>query len=201
MSVYAPAVSVAAVKCLRDPAQVAALLDPTRRLILARLAEPDSAAGLSRTLGQPRQRLNYHLRELEKAGLVELHERRQRGNCTERVMRAVARSYVITPGVLGGLFADPGRQVGGTTPDTLLALAGRILDDVAELSEAGEASGERAATLAATAEIRFARPEDRDAFAEDVQHEVAALIREYHDESGPEAYTIFMGAYPVRAGA
>ncbi|MCH7961091.1 MAG: helix-turn-helix transcriptional regulator [Planctomycetes bacterium] len=192
---------IAAVKCLREPAQVAALLDPTRQLILARLGQPDSAAGLARTLDQPRQRLNYHLRELEKAGLVELYEQRRRGNCVERVMRAVARSYVIAPEVLGSLFADPDQPPAEGTPDTLLALAGRVFNDVAELSEAGDAAGERAATVAATAEIRFARPEDRDAFAEDVQHEVAALIREYHDESGPEAYTIFMGAYPVRDGA
>ena len=188
---------IAAIKCLRESAQVAALLDPARQLILARLAEPDSAAGLARTLDQPRQRINYHLRELEKAGLVELCEQRRRGNCTERVMRAVARSYVITPGVLGDLFAGSDRLPDGTDPDRLLALAGRVIDDVAELSEAGGASGERPVTIAATSEIRFARPEDREAFAEDVQHELASLIREYHDESAAGAYTFFMGAYPA----
>ncbi|NIP81922.1 MAG: helix-turn-helix domain-containing protein, partial [Gemmatimonadetes bacterium] len=58
-----------------------------RRLLDALLERPDSAVGLARRLGDTRQRLNYHLRVLEGAGLVELEEERPRRGVRERVMR------------------------------------------------------------------------------------------------------------------
>src|ERR687897_3489675 len=88
---------------VRRPEPAAALLDRTRQKLLAHLAEPDSASGLARRLRLPRQRINYHLRVLESAGLVELVEERRKGNCLERVVRATARSFVISPEALGGL--------------------------------------------------------------------------------------------------
>ena len=43
---------------------------------------------MGRDLGLSRQKVNYHLRALEDAGLVEHVEDRRRGNCTERIVRA-----------------------------------------------------------------------------------------------------------------
>ena len=63
---------------IHAPKAAAALLRPMRRLVLEHLKEPESAAGLARRLDIPRQRLNYHLRELEKQGLVECVEERRR---------------------------------------------------------------------------------------------------------------------------
>src|SRR5512134_4167603 len=71
--------------------RAAVLLDPLRMRLLAELREPDSAAGLARRLRLPRQRVNYHVRELEKQRLVELVGRRRRGNCTARLLRATSR--------------------------------------------------------------------------------------------------------------
>jgi hypothetical protein len=48
-------------------------------------------------LALPRQQVGYHLRALEQAGLVELVEERRKGNCIERIVRAAACSYVISP--------------------------------------------------------------------------------------------------------
>ena len=90
-----------------SPGRAAMLLDPLRLRLLEGLREPDSAAGLARRLRLPRQRVNYHLRELEKHKLVELVGRKRRGNCTARILRATARSYVISPAALGGVGADP----------------------------------------------------------------------------------------------
>lgn len=50
---------------IRNPQAAASALDPAHRAILERLNEPNSAAGLARQLGIPRQKLNYHLRQLE----------------------------------------------------------------------------------------------------------------------------------------
>ncbi|WP_347238120.1 helix-turn-helix domain-containing protein, partial [Dietzia sp. DQ11-38-2] len=85
-----------------DSAEAAtAALAPMRTRLLAELAEPGSATTLAARLGVPRQKLNYHLRQLEKHGLVELVEERRRGNVTERILRASSSSFVVSPGVMG----------------------------------------------------------------------------------------------------
>ena len=85
------------VAVIEDAAAAEASLDPLRSRILSALAEPGSATALGQRLGLPRQQVNYHLRTLEQHGLVELVEERRKGNTVERVMRATASSYVISP--------------------------------------------------------------------------------------------------------
>src|SRR5688500_12673650 len=85
---------------LLDDLETARLaLAPIRRRILAALAEPASAAGLAERIGMPRQKIGYHLRALEAAGLVRpAGERRKRG-FTERLFVA-AENYVLDPALL-----------------------------------------------------------------------------------------------------
>ena len=84
-------------------------LHPLRLEILRELAEPESAAGLARRIGVPRQQVNYHIRQLEGQGLVKLVGERRVRNCIERLVQAVGRSYLISPAALGKLGADPER--------------------------------------------------------------------------------------------
>ena len=57
------------VSVLRKAGQATTLFShPLRLKLLEQLIEPDSAGGLARRLGVPRQVLNYHLRELEGQG-------------------------------------------------------------------------------------------------------------------------------------
>ena len=90
------------VAVIEDPEAAEVSLDPVRSRLLAELAEPGSATSLAGTLGLPRQNVNYHLKALERHGLVELVEERKKGNMTERVLRATALSYVISPAALDG---------------------------------------------------------------------------------------------------
>ena len=92
---------------IEDPATAESLLDPVRTRLLEALAEPASATMLASRVGLPRQLVNYHLRTLERHGLVELEAERRKGNVTERIMRASAGSYVISPAALTGLQPDP----------------------------------------------------------------------------------------------
>ena len=85
------------VAVIEEPAAAEASLDPIRARILAALAEPGSAAMLAARLGLARQKANYHLKELERHGLVELAEERRKGNVTERVYRAAAASFGSGP--------------------------------------------------------------------------------------------------------
>src|SRR5262252_11113214 len=98
------------VTVIEDPAAAEASLDPIRARLLAALVEPGSATMLAARVGLPRQKVNYHLHELERHGLVELVEERRKGNMTERVLRATASSYVISPAALSPLAPDPARS-------------------------------------------------------------------------------------------
>jgi DNA-binding transcriptional ArsR family regulator len=186
---------------VRDPGQAAALLQPQRLRLLGGLGGPDSAAGLARRFGLPRQQVNYHLRELERAGLVELVEERRRGNCVERVMVATARRVVISPEVLGGL------DVGGDvvrdrfSPSALVGVAARAIRELAELErETGEEGG-RPATLTLESEVRFADLAARNAFAKELSDAVAHLVVKYHDAAATEspAFRVVVAAYPSPA--
>src|SRR6267142_2787415 len=94
---------------------------------------PGSASTLAGRVGLTRQKANYHLRALERHGLVELVEERRRGNCTERVLQATAASYVISPTALSAVAPDPSREPDQRSARWLLAVAGRLVREVGEL--------------------------------------------------------------------
>ncbi|MCH7527740.1 MAG: helix-turn-helix transcriptional regulator, partial [Planctomycetes bacterium] len=58
--------------------RAATMLHPLRLRLLQNLQEPDSSSGLARRLDLPRQKVNYHLRALEKEDLVEFVEERRK---------------------------------------------------------------------------------------------------------------------------
>jgi DNA-binding transcriptional ArsR family regulator len=169
---------------IHAPKAAAALLRPMRRLVLEHLKEPESAAGLARRLDIPRQRLNYHLRELEKQGLVECVEERRRGNCTERMLKATARAFLITPQALGALGQEGG-DGDRFSAAYLASTAARTLREIADLSARASAEGRRLATLTIETEIRFASTASRAAFADDLADAVARLAAKYHDDGAP----------------
>lgn len=170
---------------IADPAAAGVSLDPVRARLLAELAEPGSASSLAARLGLPRQKVNYHLRTLERHGLVELVEERRKGNMTERLLRATAASYVISPGALGAVAPDPGRAPDRLSARWLVALAARTVRDVGELLAGATRAGRRLATFALDGEVRFASAADRAAFAEELAAAVTALVGKYHDETAP----------------
>ncbi len=170
---------------ISSPGRAAMMLDPLRLRLLEGLREPDSAAGLARRLRLPRQRVNYHLRELEKHKLVELVGRKRRGNCTARILRATARAYVISPAALGGVGADPAAVKDRFSAAYLLAVTSRTLRDVGELDERAQKAGKRLATLALETEVRFASADARASFAEELTAAFAQVASKYHDAQAP----------------
>jgi len=175
----------AALRVVRDSEPAAALLDPVRQRLLAELRQPDSASGLARRLRLPRQRLNYHLRVLESAGMVELVEERRKGNCLERVVRATARSFIISPEALGPLGLPVEMAPDRLSSAYLVAAAGRTIREVGALEERARTEQKRLATLTLEGEVRFASAESRAAFAEELAAAMARLSAKYHDERAP----------------
>lgn len=183
------------------PERAAALFDPERRRLVEALREaPDSASGLARRLGESRQRLNYHLRVLESAGLLELQEERRRGNCMERVMRVVARRFVVDPAALGDLGADPRDVADRFSATYLIALGARTIRELASLREKAASQRKRLATAALETEVRLASPADFDAFVQDLSRAVARVVARHHDDcAGGRSFRVIAGAYPAPA--
>jgi DNA-binding transcriptional ArsR family regulator len=186
------------VTVIENAAAAEASLDPVRSRLLAELSTPGSATTLALKVGLPRQQVNYHLRTLERHGLVELIEERRRGNMTERVMQATAASYVISPTALAALEPDPERSPDRLSAFWMLALAARLVRDVGSLLIGARKAGKRIATFALDGEVRFASANDRAAFAEEVSHAVAALVAKYHDDaaSGGRSHRIVVAIHP-----
>lgn len=186
-------------RVLRGPSQAATLLHQTRRALIEHLAEPDSAAGLARKLGTSRQRVRYHLRELEREGLVECVAERRSGNCVERLLRATARTYVISPEAIGSLGDAPAAASDRFSAGYLLASAARVVRDVGALEARARAESRRLATLTLQGEVRFASVETRAAFAADLTDLFAQLIARYHDDQAPDGrrYQLTVLAHPA----
>jgi DNA-binding transcriptional ArsR family regulator len=185
-----------------DGEAATALMHPTRLRILRALADPDSAAGLARRLDEPRQRLGHHLRALESVGLVELVGERRKGNMTERVLRASARSYVVDPEVLGPVAADPGGIRGGQpelATSYLVAVLTRGVRELARLRRLASGVGRRLPVLTLDTEVTFASPEAQAAFARDLSEAVSAVVARHHDgrSAGGRTFRLVVGAYPV----
>jgi len=174
------------VAVIADPAAAEASLDPIRARLLAELAEPGSASTLAGRTGLTRQKANYHLRSLERHGLLELVEERRKGNCTERVLQATASSYVISPAALAAVAPDPSRGPDQRSARWLLALAGRLVREVGELITRSGAAGKPLATLGIDSEIRFASAQDRAEFTAELADSVNGLVAKYHDEAAPD---------------
>lgn len=187
------------VEVLTDPDCAAALMDAGRRRLVEELREePASAAGLARRLGESRQRLNYHLRALEDAGLVELQEERRRGNCVERVLRVTARRFVVDPSVLGALAAG-GEASGDRFAATyLISLAARAIRELAGLREKAAREGRRLATGTVESRVELAEPADFPAFVEELSEAVAGVVAR-HDApgAGGRAFRVWTGSYPA----
>ncbi len=166
-----------------EPGTAAVALDATRARILAALAEPGSATSVAAALGMQRQQVNYHLRILELHGLVELVEERPRRGLTERVVQATARGYIVAPPSLGRDAARP-EGVDRLSSRYLIALAARLVQEVAALTRLADVAGKSLPTLAIDTDLRFASAADRAAFTRELTEAVTALAARYHDESG-----------------
>ncbi|MEM9891901.1 MAG: helix-turn-helix domain-containing protein [Actinomycetota bacterium] len=180
-----------------QPATAAAVLDPLRSQVLAALAEPGSASTVAEAIGQPRQKVNYHVRALEQLGLVELVEERPRRGLTERVVQATAEGYVLSPAVLGPNAATVERT-DRFSMRYLVALAARMIAEVGDLARRAEAAGKTLPTLSIDTDIRFANPADRAAFTQELADAVTTIAARYHDDSATDGrwHRLVVAAHP-----
>ncbi len=180
---------------IEDPAAAAVALDPIRSRLLQALVEPGSAAALASKIGITRQKVNYHLHALEAHGLVEVAEERKRGGITERVMRATAASYVVSPAALAEGAVDPDQAADRLSARYVVALAGRVVREVGDLARRAATAGKRLPTMAIDTEIRFRSAADRAAFADELTAALLELAARYHHDDG-RPHRLVVAAHP-----
>lgn len=187
------------VEVIGDPAAAVSALDPIRGRLLAELAEPASAATLASRVGITRQKVNYHLRALEQHRLVTVAGERRWGGLTERLLVATASSYVVSPGALGPVAADPDRTTDRMSASYLIAVAARAVREVGDLWHAALDKRKRLATLTIDTAVTFRSAADRAAFTDDLARAVTSLVARYHDESDPRGrpHRLVLAAYPM----
>lgn len=187
-----------AVALIDEPDLVATALSPLRRQLLERLAQPASASQVAAEMGLPRQRVGYHLRELERVGLIRLVEERQRRGCTERLLQATAGTFVVDPGVLAGPAPDREsvRAQDRYAAGHLLQAASATVRDVARMQAGADRSGTRLLTFTLEADVRFARPGDVHDFAEALAEALAATAARFDTPDG-RPHRVLVGGHPT----
>lgn len=182
-----------------DAKAVRTLADPMRRQILKLLSKPGSAVSVARELGMPRQRVGYHMRELEKHGFVELlREERKRG-CTERIMRRTSESILLAPDSFAEQRLHPQGVKDRFSNLYLIATATQMLREASQAEAANPAEDNQPSTFSLQFDVRLATPQDRTAFMEDLGREIAKLAVKYHQPQsrGGRPYRVVIGSYPA----
>jgi DNA-binding transcriptional ArsR family regulator len=188
------AAAMRAMDVVTDPERVAAAISPIRRRLLSELVTPGSATTLGKRLGLTRQRVNYHMRELERAGLIELVGERPRRGLTERLYRATARSVIVDPNVLGVASTVDADRFSSAH---LVGIAARAVREVAVLRDRAEEAGKPLATFTIDAEINLGTPDEFNSFAADLRASVAVLVERYHRPGKGRRHRVVATSYPV----
>jgi len=183
------------VELLRDPACVAVLAHPVRARILEALREPDTAASVARSFGRSRQYVSYHLKELERVGLVERVGERRKGNFVEQLYRACARRFVVS----GRFAADPKRLESvfrdQVSLGQLAELGERLQRDSAGLIDLAASEGCQVPSASVTAQVRFADASARSAFMGELVECLKSLLSKHGSGEG-DSYCVALAAYP-----
>ncbi|WP_067824049.1 ArsR/SmtB family transcription factor [Actinomadura kijaniata] len=169
--------------------QAEALLKPQRIEVLRQLAEPRSCGEVADRLAQTQQRVYYHVKRLADAGLVhQVAQRRVRG-INEGVYQAAARSYWMSPRLVGRI-GGPRRARDEMSLGHLLDLMEEVQADVAALDR----SAPELPSIGVSGEIRV-RPERRQEFLDDLRGTLQDLFTRYGGAEG-DAFKLAVACYP-----
>jgi DNA-binding transcriptional ArsR family regulator len=192
-----------------SPRKAAVLMNPLRAAVLRSAVEPASATELAGRLGLTRQRVNYHVRALARAGLLRRAGRRRKRNMIEQRYVATARSYVLSPDVLGPAGAQGAAGERGAEDEysaaRLMLLAARSQSELGRSMQAAAAEGKRLSTLSIETALRFESAEQRAEFAEALRTAVLDVVARHASpmegasgESGPgRPYRLLIGCHPI----
>jgi DNA-binding transcriptional ArsR family regulator len=184
---------------IEDVDQAAALLKPQRIEMLKLMDRPRTCVELGQVFGETPQKIYYHIKALQTAGLVEqVGERRVRGT-VEGSYQARARSYWLASDLVGriGGAAIAQDQV---SLRHLLALTEEMRGDIGHLAQQ---VGQELPSLGLSLHVALADASRRAEFMADVQHLAQLLARKYGATAGdddaqppPPLFRLVLACYP-----
>lgn len=174
------------------------LFHPARLQILQELNEPASSTSLAKKLKQPRQRVNYHLRELEAQNLVELKEEKVKGSVTERIYQRKGKSFTISPAAFGNMQVNAETIQDKFSSNYQIARATKIIEELHGLQEGADKAQLKLPTLSLDVDIRFASAQARNEFSTELTETIQTLVEKYQNNqvSNGRWFTFYLGAYP-----
>ena len=168
--------------------QAEALLKPQRIEVLRQLAEPRSCTEVAVELDQTPQRVYYHVQRLLEADVVrQVAERRVRG-IHEGIYQAAARSYWLSPRLVGRIGLRQTRD--RLSLGCLLDLMEDVQADIAAL----DLTRPDLPSIGMSGDIRI-RPEQRTAFLDELQRRLQDLFTRYGGSEG-DAFRLAVACYP-----
>jgi hypothetical protein len=195
------ATAAAPISVIRDAPRAGMLLKPLRREILSHARAPISAAGIAAAMGRPRQVVNYHVRELAKAGFLRRAGRAQKRGLTEQRYVISAQAFVLAPEMLGALDATAPQATADTASAAyMLMLATRLQRELSESWRRADASGAALPLLALDTEFGFSSAADRARFAQALSKAITTVVAEHTtpaDRSAEGRYRMVLGCYPT----
>src|SRR5688500_12614845 len=204
---FDPAMSaLPAIEAVTDGPRAAVLVQhPMRRSIVALARTPISATEIAAKLGLPRQRVNYHVRKLERARFLTPAERRLRRNMVEQRYVATAQSYVIAPDLLGALAPHANAVRDGASAAALFSIASRAQADMTRVVTEAGAESKRVSTMSITTDIRFESAEQRAEFAAALEAAITDVVARhtapYTTADGSPGdgrpFRLFLGCHPI----
>lgn len=190
------------VLCIESLDQAAVLLKPLRVALLRAMGEPRTCPELAEQFGETPQKIYYHVKTLERAGLVERTGQRSVNGIPEGFYRACAQSYWLSPRLVkryGGRRAIRDQ----TSLGILASHAEEMLEDVGRLADQS-AAGAHVPSLSLSAEISLPSAEHRQRFLDELRDTFDAIARRHgaraEDPHRTESFRFTIACYPTENG-
>jgi hypothetical protein len=183
-----------------DAPRAGVLLKPLRREILAQARSPISAAGIAAALNRPRQVINYHVRELARAGFLRRAGRARKRGLVEQRYVVSAQAYVLAPEVLGEVDATAARPADTASASYLLMLATRLQKELSESWRRADAGGRSLPLLSLDTSFGFRSVADRASFAKALTRAITRVVAAHTTSSARThdgTYRLMLGCYPI----
>ncbi|MFC0189299.1 winged helix-turn-helix domain-containing protein [Fictibacillus aquaticus] len=182
-----------------DPEQAACLLHPVRSEMISLLKDPASATELSKAMNETPQKLNYHLKTLEKLGLVYRSGTRNVRNLVEVMYQAAGKSFILSD-CLGMPQEKIQKLKDQSALAHVLALTDKMKADAVSLME--QADEEEVPTAIMEAVIQLSSRQQRSQFMQDYTDMLKKLIERYQavDNEQSTPYQVSLAVYPIPKG-
>lgn len=171
-----------------------ALMNPFRAEMLTYLREPSSASEVARAMNEQAQRVNYHLKALEKVGLVRRVGTRNVRNLVEVLYQALARTFILADQL--GWNADTVQKMKDQSSLAhLVAASTRLKQDALRLMEVSD-EGEEVPSASLQLQIHLTDEKQREAFVREYVETMKKLAEKYQGSGEGVAYQVLAAVYP-----